>query len=472
MQIKRFEAKTMTEALKRVKDEFGPEAVILSARSLGYGRGLFGTVRTAGVEVTAANDSGGAAHGGAGRGYGFAPAAAAAAPGPAPARLPGLLQSLNHGLKSLTGRRGPAAAEPAAVLASPGLADFYQHLLALDIRRELAADLVEQIKRRAGDDPQADAHRLREALGEILQRLGLLALPGPDGAAASRLTVLIGPPGVGKTNTAVKIAAAHCARNNRRVALMTLDDLRIGAIEQMRIYAGILRLPMAAAASAEEARQAVAGFGQMERIIVDTPGLGRGEEDRMAALQEILAGLGGKEVHLVLSASVREKDLLRTVESWKGFGLDRLAFTRLDETGACGSLVNLPFMTRLPLSFVSTGPRVPEDLAPGSVDALVALLVPPPAGRPAAAAAEGILGGPGHREPAGRFMANRNSDLYHLTDCKWVGKIKTANLIRFATAEEAESQRFQPCRNCCPAQADPADEQAIPRAGGRSLGRH
>ncbi len=473
MQIKRFEAKTMTAALKLVKDEFGPDAVILSARSLRQGRGLFGA-RTAGVEVTAAKDSGWAAYGDVGRG------AAAAEPAQRPAavtapsvRRPGLLQSLNHGWKSLAARRGAPSTENSAGEAPAGLADLYQHLLAQDVRRELAADVIEQVKRCADEDLSTDDGRLRRTLGDILRELGPQAPHGVDGLAAPRTIALVGPPGVGKTTTAVKIAADHCARKNQRVALVTLDDLRIGALEQMRIYAEILHLPMASATSAAEARQAVADLGPVDCIIVDTPGISPAEDGRLAALQEILTAFDSKEVHLVLSASTREKDLLRTIEFWKGCSVDRLAFTRVDETGTRGSLVNLPVSTRLPLSYVCNGPRVPGDLALGSVESVVALLLPPQVGRPApTSAAEGIRWGRGTAEPPGRFVANRNSDLYHLTDCKWVGKIKSANLIRFATAAEAESKRFQPCRNCSPEQADSAGNLAVSGSGARSLGWH
>jgi flagellar biosynthesis protein FlhF len=457
MQIKRFEAKTMTAALKMVKDEFGPNAVILTARSLRSGRGIFSTGPMSGVEVTAAKDSDAVAY----------TAAGSYAPSPAPERLApqtvsgrrGLFHSLNQSLRSFGARRRPAESPVSDAGSAPELAELYQHLLAQDLERELATELVDHLKRLPGYDRRFGPERLRPLLAGLLQDMGLRRA---DSTSRPRALVLVGPAGVGKTTTAIKLAADLRLRQHRAPALLTLDDVRIGAIEQLRIYAGILGVPLAVATCPESTRRALADLGDADTLIVDTPGISPGESDRRSALRPILDMLPSREVHLVLSAASREKDLRRVV----GVAIQRLAFTRLDEAGTWGAVLNLMVSTQLPVSWVSTGPRVPEDLVAEPLELLLDRMLPTALAdsvrgeRPGDERHDTVASG---RTNSARFVANRNSELYHLPGCKWVRKIKSDNLIAFATVSEAESRRFLPCRNCGPDQAGHVDDNAVVR---------
>jgi flagellar biosynthesis protein FlhF len=412
-----------------------------------------------GVEVTAAKDSDAVAY----------TAAGSYAPSPAPDRLApqtvsgrrGLFHSLNQSLRSFGARRRPAESPVSDAGSAPELAELYQHLLAQDLERELASELVDHLKRLPGYDRRFGTERLRPLLAGILQDMGLRRT---DGVPRQRALVLVGPAGVGKTTTAIKLAADLRLRQHRAPAILTLDDVRIGAIEQLRIYADILGVPLAVATSPEETRRAVADLGDADTLIVDTPGISPGEVDRRSALRAILDMLPSREVHLVLSAASREKDLRRVVDAWKGVSIQRLVFTRLDEAGTWGTVLNLMVRTQLPVSWVSTGPRVPEDLVVEPLDLLLDRMVP-------MAAADSVRDErPGDERhgvaPSGctnsaRFVANRNSELYHLRGCKWVRKIKSDNLISFATVAEAESRRFLPCRNCNPNQLDHDEGGAV-----------
>jgi flagellar biosynthesis protein FlhF len=450
MQIKRFEAKTMTAALKMVKDEFGPDAVILSARTLRRS-GFFGAARPTGVEVTAARD------------YAWPIA-------PDPVRLPavetaarpdaaerrGILKSLNEGLRSLGRRRaGAEAAEDPGT--SPELADLHQHLLGQEVAREVAADLVEQIRRMPGYDPRLKLNQLRPHAAAALQDAGVRHAVGTPDQGTARMVALVGPAGAGKTTLAIKLAVVEALGKGRRVALMTLDDQRIGAVEQLKIYAGILGLPMQVAPTAEDAVNRIKALGPADVVIIDTPGVGPAEPDRREGVRRALAALGCREIHLVLNACIREQDALAAIDGWKSLPVQHLAFTRLDETGTCGGLLNLLVRTRLPLSYLGTGPRIPEDLADRPAELLLSRIWPADPGA--------AFAGPGHRSPAvastppgAGLVANRNSDLYHRPDCKWVRKIKSENLVHFLSPAEAEARHFIPCRNCSPdlAAIDPA----------------
>ena len=455
MQIKRFEAKTMTAALKMVKDEFGLEAVILSARTLRR-NGLFGAGRPTGVEVTAARDyawPGGAEP--------LRPTAVPPAGGPDAGDRRGLFQSLNEGLRSL-GRRRTAADAESDPGSPPALAELHQHLLGQEVAREVAAELIGQIRRMPGYDSLLTPHQLRPHAAAVLQDMGVRRAVGHGDPGTPRRVALVGPAGAGKTTLAIKLAVAEALGKGRRVALMTLDDQRIGAVEQLKIYAGILGVPMQVVPTADEAPGRLKALGPADLIVIDTPGVSPGEAGRRDEVQRTLAALSCREIHLVLNACTREPDALAVVEGWKSAPVGHLAFTRLDEAGSCGSLLNLLIRTRLPLSYLGTGPRIPEDLAERPVEMLLSRVLP--------GASEAVEA----RMPAGlasasagaSLVANRSSDLYHRPDCKWVRKIKAENLVRFASTSEAEARHFIPCRNCSP-DAPGVEDMAATREGRR-----
>ena len=473
MQIKRFEAKTMTAALRMVKDEFGPEAVILSARTLRQGRGFFGATRVSGVEVTAAKDSGWPSYTAAGL------PATQRVHVEAPAGLPessgrrGLFHSLNESLRSLAGRRGAQVPADTQAGQPPELAELHQRFLSQEVQPDIAAELVEHIKRLPGYDPLLGVRHLRPQATTVLQDMGLRKAIDSSEAGTPQVVALVGPSGVGKTTTAIKLAVRGSLQRGRRVALMTLDDQRIGAIEQLRIYAGILDVPLAVASCAAEAHQALQDLATMDVIIIDTPGVSPGEDERRAEVRQILQALKCREIHLVLSACGREKDLRQIIDAWKQVPVSRLAFTRLDETGACGSILNLLIRSRLPLSHLSTGPQIPEDLAERPLELLTSRLWPDadaPGERRTLSAHTSDPPGMAAAATPVRFVANRNSDLYHRSDCKWVCKIKRDHLVQFTSPAEAESRNFLACRNCSPDLSEPVDSDATRRDGARIAG--
>jgi flagellar biosynthesis protein FlhF len=443
MQIKRFYAKSMTVALRLIKEEFGPDAVILSARTVGSGRGLFGASREPAVEVTAAQDTVAPAAVTYGRLSASPRTPAAAEPEPSE-RSRGLFHSLNQSLRQLAFRRRASEASPGDLPATSSLATWQQHLWAQEVHGDLATEIIAHLQRCPAGDVPSEFRRRLESLG-----LGSTTHTDPP-----RFLVLVGPAGVGKTTTAIKLAAGRIARS-QPTALLTLDDRRIGAFAQLRIYADILGIPLASAGSASEVGRALERFGAVGTVIVDTPGISPGEEERRRELMETLSALPAAERHLTLALNTRAPDLRRMADAWKDTALNGLIFTRLDETEVWGPALNLATHMRLPVSYAAHGPRIPEDLASDALTMILERLTPPPAladRRPAddrSAAAGGFDSAPA------RLVANRSSDLYHRPGCRWVRKIKPVNLIHFTASEEAESRHYIACRNCNPDQPAP-----------------
>ncbi|MFO7707964.1 MAG: Ada metal-binding domain-containing protein [Desulfobacterales bacterium] len=452
MQIRRFEAKSMTQALHMIKEEFGPDAVILSARSVRGGRGIFGSRREAAVEVTAAQDQASPNPSAAARSL---PRALPEAADPLGGSR-GLFRSLNQGLRQLAFRRRPEPSPPRHFAETSGEAAWQRQLSTQEVQAALAAEIIGHLQQCPGRDP----------LVELRQRLAYLGPPPPAPEDAPRVLVLVGPAGAGKTTTAIKLAARQVARR-QPTALLTLDDRRIGALAQLRIYADILGIPLAAAASAAEVGRALERLGAAGTLIVDTPGISPGEAERRGELNEMLGALPAAELNLTLALNTREKDMRRSVEAWKGTPLSGLVFTRLDETDVWGPALNLALQTGLPVSHAAHGTRIPEDLASDPLTMILERMVPASqaAGRQSEADRPGTGAG---LEPApATLVANRSSDLYHRPGCRWVRKIKPENLIQFAAPREAESRQFMPCRNCNPDQCAPAAD--APAAGGLRL---
>ena len=379
MQIKRFEAKNMTTALGLIKDELGPDAVILSARSLRRGKGFFGSMKYAGVEVTAAIDN------------------------------QQLLVKNNNppGLKSAYPHwdrvrfQDPYRIEQKAVIRATGypgqnpidqqrrltgrksnsernhkmLSSIYQQILAQDVDRSIAAELIEDIKYNPALLEKPGGEDLRARFVSNLEEMGVMVDRDAFAVGSPRITVLIGSTGVGKTTTIAKLAALQSKRYQKRVALISLDNYGITATEQLKTYARIIGISAETAVNFSELKRSIKNHNDKELIIIDTPGINPHNQRLIRKLKRYFTKLPDLQIHLVLSATTKEKDLIETTEAFKEINIHRLLFTKIDESSTCGNMVNLLIRTKIPLSFLGNGRKVPDDIEAGSLQKLVDLLL-------------------------------------------------------------------------------------------------
>jgi flagellar biosynthesis protein FlhF len=460
MQIKRFEAKDMTSALRLIKTELGSDAVILSARNIKKENKLLGLVKSVGVEVTAAVDTldlaiktKSVAFSGAMNAYRQYGPSDNSGMRSLRRSAPKRTKSKNGGHKVLAGSKdnaGPAADSVAR--------DLFAHLLSHDVNRDLAADIVAHLNQRFA---QVRIKSTGQVVAEIANRLDEKCLANterPTRQTGTRIVSIVGPSGVGKTTTIAKLAARHAIEQHQGVGLISLDAVRIGAGAELKVYAQAMGLPLKMAATPAACMAAVSEFSQCDLILVDTPGLNPRDPNEVDALKRCLDAMGSVETHLALSALTKERDLDDTIRRLNTLAIEGFIFTKLDESCALGSLINLLWNQPLPLSYVTDGRQVPEAIKTGSVREILQKLFGdfswPTADLntsqkdpfPEDAAAE-FQGNP--------FVANRNSDVFHCSDCKWTRKIKPKNLITFSTAEDAQRQQFMPCRDCQPHKSQP-----------------
>ena len=188
------------------------------------------------------------------------------------------------------------------------------------------------------------------------------------------MVAFVGPTGVGKTTTIAKIAAEYALRRGKKVALVSLDTYRLGAIDQLRIYGEIMEVSFEVAGGKEDLRRIVASHSDKDLILIDTTGRSHQDKDYSGQLKKIFDAVGGVEIHLVLSVTAQEKLFTATYHQFSPIGVDRVLFTKLDEGLSFGSLFNFSVRNRLPISYFTSGQRVPEDLEVARPDRVISLI--------------------------------------------------------------------------------------------------
>jgi flagellar biosynthesis protein FlhF len=234
------------------------------------------------------------------------------------------------------------------------------HLREKLITKGIRENLADLIIKKLGDDTNEDA--VKELLSKLIR---------VEGPTDERVWIFLGTTGVGKTTTIAKIAARSVLSESRRVALITLDSYRIGAIDQSRIYAKILNIPFFSVTTPSELKSALNQLGSTELILVDT--VGRSPFCTEYARQLIGYFDGIKACRfLLMPVATRDQEMDTITKTFSPLNVDRMIFTKFDEAHVAGSVVTHNLMHRTPISHMTTGQRVPEDIEPATPDKIIA----------------------------------------------------------------------------------------------------
>ena len=195
------------------------------------------------------------------------------------------------------------------------------------------------------------------------QLIGQLQVAPPDikKSAGPAILALIGPTGVGKTTTTAKIAAWYKLRSNCRVALLSMDCYRIGATDQLRTYGRIMQIPCEVALRRQDLAKSIARHQDCDLIIIDTAGGSPFDNRHIEELSSWFSGIDFLEPQLVVSATTKKEDVQQIIESYAPLGPTGLILTKLDETRAYATLCQQVAGADIPVSYLATGQRVPED---------------------------------------------------------------------------------------------------------------
>lgn len=257
------------------------------------------------------------------------------------------------------------------------LAALKQSLLDQDVAPEIVDELIDQLQASTIRSEPLDEQVLgSRTLDLISKRLRVDRGQCRPAQAGRGVTVcLIGPTGVGKTTTIAKLAANYKLREHRSVGLITIDNYRIAAVDQLRTYAEIIEVPIQAVLTPGELHRAVHAMSDLDVVLIDTAGRSQNDEMRLNELRRFIEAADCDEVHLVVSAAASRRVADAAVSKFSTLGANRIIVTKLDEAATFGMILNVAAATDAAISYVTTGQGVPDDIAPADADVLANCIV-------------------------------------------------------------------------------------------------
>jgi len=393
MRVKRYVVDSMPDALQRIRADLGKDAIIINTKNIKTG-GFLGLFSKKQIEVIAAADVN-----------------KGSTPKPAPLMakseimdtLPeqGVKKDFSKGqqvydLKSVVTRK-VSLMETEVPKVSPQQEDepgspfplnqgsngskhtdlmiLRQRLQEQEVEQHLIEQIISTVQTRYSSvllqNEQSQIQHAKLVIEEILHsNQKKQNLIGNE----TRFVKFFGPTGVGKTTTIAKLAAEGVLKNKRKVGFITTDTYRIGAVDQLRTYANILNIPLEVVFQPKEMGEAIEKLSDCNLILMDTAGRNYRHKEYANELVKYFPNMEGAENYLVLSLTSKNKDMIEIVENFKPISIDKLIFTKADETTSYGSILNMVWRYRFSLSYLTTGQNVPDDIrvaAPGKITNLI-----------------------------------------------------------------------------------------------------
>jgi flagellar biosynthesis protein FlhF len=370
MQYFTIQARSNKEAIQKMKAAYGEEARILTHRSVRLG-GFLGMFSTEGVEVTGYISEDGAKK-------------RRVDVEEEKKRILETVrkeQTLQLLLKEIQGLREAFTAQAQAQPQSPPLRTeevhpSFQRMDALLRLNEFPEDFIDEVRERSRREFSLEQLEnygtYQSAVVEWIGERILLDPPISFDSKGPRLVAVVGPTGVGKTTTIAKLAAIYGIGGGRELArkvrIITIDNYRIAAKQQIETYAEIMRIPVSLVETSADLEKAIALSQEADLVLIDTIGRSPRDLAKLAEMKEILDSCGtGLCVYLAIAATTKTSDTEEILQQFEPFKYRSIILTKLDETMRIGNIIASLARHRKALSYVCDGQGVPQDLEEAAV---------------------------------------------------------------------------------------------------------
>lgn len=362
MKIKSYFAPSVEAAVAQARIDFGPEALLMNSRKalaesrhLGEYEVVFAcpNVTETKMDVSVAD-------------------AAAPTPPSASDTLLKEIADLRRQMERMAAGVSRAASfTPANFFTEPEFAKLFSTLVASELDATLASSILSGVRSAGAIQSEEDIRRrVRQEVEKLCAADSTIGV-----SRSARIAAVIGPPGAGKTTCLAKLAIQFGLSARRPTQFLTLDTERIAAADQLHTFAEILGGGFCALESTHALSQAIEEHRNKQLVLIDTPGLGPRDTDIAENLAAFFSRREDIDIHLVLPCSMKPADISAAVDRFAEFRFNKLLFTRLDETSTFGVMLNESVRTGKPVSFLSTGQRIPEDFEAASTSRIAGLVL-------------------------------------------------------------------------------------------------
>jgi len=365
MKVKRYVGSTVEDALRRVKEEMGSNAIILHQRKIKPGTGMARLFKKSIFEVIAAIDR----------------SEQEMIKHQYPVRnntigMEERFEELKIGLNTILDR---ITKEEQQVHDEDGIpaALLYYYRLMKD--NEVSADIINSIIKnvQTGLNPDNDYEeeylyfKFKKEISSYFEHVRTIELEN----GRPNVVAFVGPTGVGKTTTLAKLAAQYSQMKKKKVGVITCDTYRIAAIDQLKTYCEIMDIPVKVIYQSKDIQEVVEEYKNKDLILVDTAGRGHSDKMRLMELNNLLKDFGKLQTFLVISATTNHKNCLAIIDSYSFLDDYSILITKIDECVVKGILLNLAGNRNRPLSYITTGQNVPDDIQKVDGERLASLLL-------------------------------------------------------------------------------------------------
>lgn len=252
---------------------------------------------------------------------------------------------------------------------------IYTQLVEAELDEKQARELVMQWNSQVTRTQRLNPRALQSLLTGFVERQLQIGKPIQIARGQRKVIALVGPTGVGKTTTLAKLAANFRLREGLNVGLITVDTYRIAAVEQLKTYAELIELPMQVVTTPAEMKSALAQFANLDLVLIDTAGRSPNDDLKIQELRDCLGAAQLDEVHLVLSLTAGWPALQQAAQRFRPVGVTSLIVSKLDEVAGLGGLWPVARELQIPVSYLTTGQNVPDDIEPAHPTRMARLLL-------------------------------------------------------------------------------------------------